>query len=261
VQSLVAGWLGGQLLASIQLSFPNHVTHPVADQEKQLHDIIGEGKSVKGQGADFRNMGAEWAVNAATFDAQDDAEINGYPFNFRIGATICAPGIALVNISDLFEQFWGVFLIAVAIGSDVWWPSANCDPPVDAVAIVPDRASMWSGMGWALAGESRTHVTTRRIIPQTLRCCLGASPLDCALQCVIDGGNPIAHIFFRGGLVNPFEMGSYDFKAEPTVSITRCPDRSHAKIDWFHVQVKLLLPITVLWKLALVENNPKSVPN
>ena len=81
-------------------------------------------------------MGTQRAVDTATFDAQDNAEVDGYPFHFRGGATICAPGIALVNTSDLVEQFRGVLLIAVAVGSDIGRSSANGDPPVEAAGIV-----------------------------------------------------------------------------------------------------------------------------
>lgn len=75
---------------------------------------------------------------------------------------------------------------------------------------------------------------------------MGGPPLDRALECVVDGGNPVAHVFFRSGLINSFEMRCDYFEAESPVSITRCSDRGHAKIDGFHVQIKLLLPIAVL---------------
>lgn len=91
-------------------------------------------------------MGTQRAVDAATFNAQDDAEIDRDPLNFRSRATICTPGVALVSTPNLVEQLGRVFLVAVAIGSDVRWPGADSDPPVNAIGVIFDRASVRTRM-------------------------------------------------------------------------------------------------------------------
>ena len=83
--------------------FPDHIADAVADEEEQLDDVGGEGGDVEGEGADFGDVGSERAVDAAAFDAKDDAEVDGDPFDFSTGAAVGAPAVALVVVADGLE--------------------------------------------------------------------------------------------------------------------------------------------------------------
>ena len=83
--------------------FPDHVADAVADEEEQLDDVGGEGGGVEREGADFGDVRSERAVDAAAFDAKDDAEVDGDPFDFSAGAAVSAPAIALVVVPDGLE--------------------------------------------------------------------------------------------------------------------------------------------------------------
>lgn len=48
-------------------------------------------------------MGAEGAVDAAAFDAEHYAEVDGDPFGFDAGAAVGAPAVALVSVADDLE--------------------------------------------------------------------------------------------------------------------------------------------------------------
>ena len=110
-------------------SFPDHVADAVANQEEQLDDVGGEGGRVKGEGADFGDVRPERAVDAAAFDAEDDAEVDGDPFDFATGAAVGAPAVALVVVTDGLEQLGRVFLEAVAFAADVDRSRSDGYPP------------------------------------------------------------------------------------------------------------------------------------
>lgn len=78
-------------------------------------------------------MRPQRAVDAAAFDAQDDAQVDGDPFDFAAGAAVGAPAVALVVVPDRLEEFGGVVFEAVAFAADVDWAGADCDSSVDGV--------------------------------------------------------------------------------------------------------------------------------
>ena len=78
-------------------------------------------------------MGAEGAVDATAFDAEDDAEVDGDPFCLDAGAAVGAPAVALVIVADDLEEFGGVALKAAAVAADVRWAGADGGAPVHVV--------------------------------------------------------------------------------------------------------------------------------
>ena len=78
-------------------------------------------------------MGAERAVNAATFNAQHNAQVDGDPFSFRFGVAVSTPAIALVIVSHYLKEFRGVIFKAVAIRSDIGRSSADRAVPIHAI--------------------------------------------------------------------------------------------------------------------------------
>ena len=136
MEALVAGGVGLEFVSWVELGFPDHVADAVADLEEELDDVVGEAQRVEGEGADLGDVGAEAAVDAAAFDAEDDAEVDGNPFDFGGGAAVGAPAVAGVVAADLVEELGGVFLVAVAIGADVGGASADGDTAVDGAGRV-----------------------------------------------------------------------------------------------------------------------------
>lgn len=128
--------LRARLEGLIERGFPHHVTDAIAHLEKQLHDIGGEGGDVEGERADFGDVGSQGAMDAAAFDAQHDAQVDGDPLGFNAGSAVSAPTIPLVGISYDLEQLSRIFFEAVAFGAHIRRPGPNSCPPVDIVGGV-----------------------------------------------------------------------------------------------------------------------------
>ncbi len=73
--------------------------------EEQLDNVRGEGVGVEGEGTDFGDVCAERAVDAAAFDAEDYAKIDGDPFCLDAGAAVGTPAVALVVVTDDLKEF------------------------------------------------------------------------------------------------------------------------------------------------------------
>ena len=101
--------------------------------EEELDGVGGEGMGVEGEGADFGDVGAEGAVDAAAFNTEDDAEVNRDPFGFDARVAVGAPLVALVGVTDDLEEFGGVALEAATVAADVGGAGADGGSSVDAV--------------------------------------------------------------------------------------------------------------------------------
>ena len=131
LKPLIPCCLRAGLEGLIECSFPHHVADTIADLEKKLHDVGGEGGDVEGERANLGDMGAQGAVDPAAFDAQHDAQVNRDPLGFDAGSAVSAPTIPLVGISHDLEQLGRVVFKAVAVGAHICRPGPNGRPPVD----------------------------------------------------------------------------------------------------------------------------------
>lgn len=75
-------------------------------------------------------MGAKRAMNAAAFNAQHDAKVDGDPFSLGFRVAVSAPAIALVVVSHYLKEFRGVFFKAIAIRTDVGGSCADRAMPM-----------------------------------------------------------------------------------------------------------------------------------
>lgn len=82
-------------------------------------------------------------MDAATFNAKDDAKVDRDPLGLDTRAAVGAPAVPLVGIADGLEKFGGVFIEAVAVISAVGRPSTNC---CSSVHVVSCDACTW--IGW-----------------------------------------------------------------------------------------------------------------
>ena len=61
-------------------------------------------------------------MDAATFDTEDDTQVDRYPFGFRFGPAIGTPPVALVMITHYLEELGWVIFEAVAVCAHIYWP-------------------------------------------------------------------------------------------------------------------------------------------
>lgn len=64
-------------------------------------------------------MGAERAVNAAAFNAQHNAKVDGDPFSLGFGVAVSAPAVAMVIVSYYLKELRGIIFKAVATCTDI----------------------------------------------------------------------------------------------------------------------------------------------
>lgn len=236
----------------IQSRLPHHVTHPIANLQEDLNDVIGEGIDVQREGSDFGDMSTEGPMDATAFNAQDNTEVDRDPFNLRHRSTVGAPIIALVGVPNSLKQLRRVFLETMTI-TNVAGSSPNCGA-ASHIVTRPRRCAMLSRIRGAFARQDGANVTTdrRTMVVGGKRGGGHAPAFYSALQGVIDGAYPVIHVLFRGCLVNALVLRGDDLKAKSPLCIPGFSHRSHPKINRIHVQVELLLPIAVLGQFALV---------
>lgn len=93
-------------------------------------------------------MSAEGSMNATTFDAENDAKVDGNPLGLDTGAAISAPTISLIGVADYLEELRRVFFEAIAFASAISRPRAYGCSSVHAVG-----SSVRICVGWGMMGS------------------------------------------------------------------------------------------------------------